>query len=376
MKLITIIILFIPIQLVSQNLVRNPSFEKTKKCADSISLFKTIVERWSTPTLGTADLFNPCNGFKVGVPNNFNGYQVSKFGKNYAGCYFYAKSNYREYIQGSFKSSLKKGAKYKVSFYISLAEKSDFAMKEIDFLLTKNIISSAIWTELSPGHLKSQITKGFSVTSLENRKTYNDKGNWVLVSKVITARGGENFITIGNFQKNSSTKKRRISKEEKNIISYYYIDMVSVELIDKRLTNLSKTVQLVEEKETEITKTNKIELNRKYEFKHIIFSFNSIELSKAAKIEINVLYKYLNSNKNTEIIILGHTDHIGSIDYNKVLSEERAKSVADYLIKTGLNKIRIQSLGYGNSQPLSTSKTDKARKKNRRVEFKITKLNN
>ena len=150
--------------------------------------------------------------------------------------------------------------------------------------------------------------------------------------------------------------------------------MVSVELIDKPLNNLTKIIQLVEE--TEITKTNKIELNVKYEFQNINFTFNSIKLSQAAEIEINVLYKYLNSNKNTKVIILGHTDHIGSTDYNKVLSEERAKSVADYLIKTGLNKIRIQSLGYGNSQPLSTSKTDKARKKNRRVEFKITKHNN
>ena len=376
MKLITIFILFIPIQLISQNLVRNPSFEKTKKCADSISLFKTIVERWSTPTLGTADLFNPCNEVKAGVPDNFNGHQNSKFGKNYAGCYFYAKSNYREYIQGSLKSSLKKGVKYKVSFYISLAEKSDFAMKTIEFLLTKNKISSSIWTELSPNHLKSQITKGFSVTSVKNGKAYNDTKNWVLVSRVVTAKGGENFITIGNFQKNSSTKKRRISKEEKNIISYYYIDMVSVELIDKRLTNLSKTVQHVEKKETEITKTNKIELNRKYGFKHIIFSFNSIKLSKAEKTEINVLYEYLNSNKKTKIIILGHTDHYGSTDYNKDLSEKRAKSVADYLIEAGLDKTRIQSFGYGNSQPLSTSKTDEARKKNRRVEFEITKQNN
>jgi hypothetical protein len=67
LKLTTIFILCIPIQLISQNLVRNPSFEKTKKCADSISLFKTVVKQWSTPTLGTADLINPCNEIKAGV---------------------------------------------------------------------------------------------------------------------------------------------------------------------------------------------------------------------------------------------------------------------------------------------------------------------
>ena len=372
MKLTTIFIVCIPIQLISQNLVRNPSFEKTKKCADSISLFKTVVKQWSTPTLGTADLFNPCNEIKAGVPNNFNGHQISKFGKNYAGCYFYAKGNYREYIQGSFKSSLKKGERYKVSLYISLAEKSDIAMATIDFLLTKNIISNAIWTELSPKYLDNQIAKILSVNSPKKEKYHNDKENWVLISKVITAKGGENFITIGNFQKNSSTKKRILSKNEKNKISYYYIDMVSVELNNKPITNYTKTFQLVDEKENKITQTDEIELNRMYKFKNIHFNFNSTELTQAEKNEVDILYEYLYSNKNTKIIILGHTDYFGSSNYNKALSEKRAKSVADYLIKTGLNKTRIKSFGYGNSLPLSTSKTDDARKKNRRVEFKIT----
>lgn len=152
--------------------------------------------------------------------------------------------------------------------------------------------------------------------------------------------------------------------------------MVSVKLIDQPLTNLTKTIELVEEKETKITKTNKIELNIKYEFQNINFNFNSITLSKAAENEINILHTYLNSNKTTKIIILGHTDHYGSTDYNKVLSEKRAKSVVDYLIKAGLNKTRIKFLGCGNSQPLSTSRTDEGRKKNRRVEFKITRHHN
>jgi len=372
LKLITIFIVCIPIQLISQNLVRNPSFEKTKKCADSISLFKTVVKQWTTPTLGTADLFNPCNEIKAGVPKNFNGHQISKFGKNYAGCYFYAKGNYREYIQGSFKSSLKKGARYKVSLYVSLAEKSDIAMARIDFLLTKNIISSAIWTELSPKYLDNQVVESLSVNSPKKEKYHNDMQNWVLVSKVITAKGGENFITIGNFQKNSSTKKSILSKNEKNNISYYYLDTVSVELNHKPITNYTRTFQLVDEKENEITQMNEIELNRMYKFKNIHFNFNSIKLTQAEKNEVDILYEYLYSNKNTKIIILGHTDYFGSPDYNKALSEKRAKSVADYLIKTGLNKTRIKAFGYGNSLPLSTSKTDDARKKNRRVEFKIT----
>ena len=148
--------------------------------------------------------------------------------------------------------------------------------------------------------------------------------------------------------------------------------MVSVELNNKPITNYTKTFQLVDEKENKITQTDEIELNRMYKFKNIHFNFNSTELTQAEKNEVDILYEYLYSNKNTKIIILGHTDYFGSSNYNKALSEKRAKSVADYLIKTGLNKTRIKSFGYGNLLPLSTSKTDDARKKNRRVEFKIT----
>jgi outer membrane protein OmpA-like peptidoglycan-associated protein len=256
--------------------------------------------------------------------------------------------------------------------YVSLAEKSDIAMARIDFLLTKNIISSAIWTELSPKYLDNQVVESLSVNSPKKEKYHNDMQNWVLVSKVITAKGGENFITIGNFQKNSSTKKSILSKNEKNNISYYYLDTVSVELNHKPITNYTRTFQLVDEKENEITQMNEIELNRMYKFKNIHFNFNSIKLTQAEKNEVDILYEYLYSNKNTKIIILGHTDYFGSPDYNKALSEKRAKSVADYLIKMGLNKTRIKAFGYGNSLPLSTSKTDDARKKNRRVEFKIT----
>lgn len=362
MKLTPIFIVCIPLQLTSQNLVRNPSFENTKRCADSISLFKTSVKHWSTPTLGTADVFNPCTERKVGVLDNFNGHQVPKFGKKYAGSYFYARGNYREYIQGSFKSPLKKRAKYKVSLYISLAEKSYFAMKTITFLLTKNSFSTAIWTELSPKHLENQITNSFSRNSINSEKAYKEKENWVLISKVITAKGGESFITIGNFQKNSSTKKEIISKE-KNKISYYYIDMVSLELIGNRKTSENNRVQFSKDKEARIIKSNEIELNKKYQFQNVHFNFNSSSLSQAAKNEINILYDYLNSNKNTKVIILGHTDYLENTYYNKILSEKRAKSVTDYLLQSGINKKRIESFGYGSSQPLSNSRTDEIRKK-------------
>ena len=106
-------------------------------------------------------------------------------------------------------------------------------------------------------------------------------------------------------------------------------------------------------------------------FENIVFNINSIALSNNAKKEIKLIYELLEKRPDTQILISGHTDDIGASDFNKDLSEKRAKSVADYFVLLGLNKDRISALGYGNSNPISSNETDNGRNKNRRVSFKI-----
>lgn len=67
----------------------------------------------------------------------------------------------------------------------------------------------------------------------------------------------------------------------------------------------------------------------------------------------------------------GHTDDVGTDEKNQTLSEQRAKAVMDFLIKAGVEKERLESKGFGKSQPLDAGKTEEARNKNRRVEFQI-----
>lgn len=117
--------------------------------------------------------------------------------------------------------------------------------------------------------------------------------------------------------------------------------------------------------------SQKIELNKDYTFENIVFNINSIALSNNAKKEIKLIYELLEKRPDTQILISGHTDDIGASDFNKDLSEKRAKSVADYFVLLGLNKDRISALGYGNSNPISSNETDNGRNKNRRVSFKI-----
>ena len=368
MKLITLFILFISVPVTAQNLIKNPSFETTKTCVEEASTFNKNVRNWSIPSLGTTDLFNACstNG-ETGIPINFNGYQEAKSGDNYAGIFFYAPKDYREYIQGSFKNPLKKGKAYTISFYINLADKSNFALEKISFMLTQKMIIFPYWTPIMPNKIKNQLTDSFSMNDIVNSNTFDDKNNWTLISKQIIAKGGENYITIGNFKNNVDTKLKKVLGAKKRDICYYYIDMVSV-------SQNNQTINIDDTNESEIITKNNIELNKKVAFQNINFEFNSFNLSEIAKKEITIIYDYLSANNNTKVAILGHTDALGNDSYNKILSEKRAKSVVTYLIKSGIDKNRIQSFGFGNSQPLSTNKTDEGRQINRRVEFEIQRL--
>ncbi|NEU08290.1 OmpA family protein [Flavihumibacter sp. R14] len=75
--------------------------------------------------------------------------------------------------------------------------------------------------------------------------------------------------------------------------------------------------------------------------------------------------------KNFSLKLAGHTDNVGSNAANLKLSKNRAESVKAYLVSQGANPSRIEAVGYGETQPISSNKTDAGRQKNRRVEFTL-----
>jgi len=78
---------------------------------------------------------------------------------------------------------------------------------------------------------------------------------------------------------------------------------------------------------------------------------------------------FLNNNPDINVEIQGHTDSIGSAEYNQKLSEKRAMAVKDYLVSKGIKEERLSIKGYGSSNPLTTNDTEERRSKNRRVQF-------
>ena len=76
---------------------------------------------------------------------------------------------------------------------------------------------------------------------------------------------------------------------------------------------------------------------------------------------------------NVQFQVDGHTDNVGGHEFNQRLSEQRAKSVVDYLAKKGVPVARIHSAGYGDTRPGAPNDTEANRLKNRRIQFSVRK---
>lgn len=104
----------------------------------------------------------------------------------------------------------------------------------------------------------------------------------------------------------------------------------------------------------------------------IYFKTGSAELDKESEPLLNTGADIAKHCPADKFRVEGHTDNVGSKSFNQRLSEERAKSVVDYLIAKGVSADRISSVGYGETRPVAPNNSEANRAKNRRIEFKMT----
>ncbi|MCK0160395.1 OmpA family protein [Allomuricauda sp. F6463D] len=335
-----------------QNLVKNGGFEDFVTCPVKMSNLNKDAEHWSAPTLGTTDYFNECSRTKLGVPMNFKGKQEPYEGAAYAGLYLYAPQNYREYIQVPLKETLEKGSRYRLTLFLSLSEKSDGAVMDMGTVFSEKPLSVHTKRTLSQRELMAVSTRTTPIKQFPVSGYYQDKQNWMELSFDMVAKGFEQHLILGNFKSNVGTNYLSVKTTKKGEgYAYYYLDDIS-------LTYLGPEY-----------KTNEI-----YVLDHVNFNFDRFDLQPKAEQSLRDVYEYLKQNPDLKVAISGHTDDLGSNEYNDLLSRERAGVVTQYLIDLGLDKQRITSKGLGDSRPLDTTLTDEARRKNRRVEFVMTKF--
>lgn len=105
--------------------------------------------------------------------------------------------------------------------------------------------------------------------------------------------------------------------------------------------------------------------------KNIFYETDSYTLKDESQYELNKVVRFMVLNSNITIEISGHTDNIGTPEYNMKLSENRARSVIEFLTEKGINPDRLIYKGYGLTKPVDTNDTEEGRANNRRTELKI-----
>ncbi len=116
-----------------------------------------------------------------------------------------------------------------------------------------------------------------------------------------------------------------------------------------------------------------IEIGQVVRLNNVFFDFDKWDLRPESFFELNRVVKLLSDNPAIEIEMSAHTDSFGSDDYNFKLSDNRARSVMEYILAKGIAPNRIRSQGYGETKPVVANDTPENRQLNRRVEFTILK---
>ena len=329
-KVLSVFVLTVLSTLVlGQELIRNGDFEEYNTCPITYrkGYTKYLTPGWESPTTGTPDVFNECSKTGAGVPYNWAGVSAAQSGVGYMGILIYG---HKEFLKTRF-TPLVQGESYVLSFYHRLSSYSTEAVDRIAVEIGHDSLS-----------YRRSYVKQKALDSLT--------GKWEHVRDTIVAQGGENYLTIGNFDSDILTLNKHLFFREgqEDMLSnhaYHYIDNVSL-------------IQLREDT---------IQVDKVYTFQNLLFEFDESILLPSSFVELDQLAQYLDSNKDVGVEIYGHTDESGEPDYNLNLSTRRAEAVVDYLLGKGISKDRLTFEGFGETKPLGNDDA-----LNRRVEFKLS----
>jgi outer membrane protein OmpA-like peptidoglycan-associated protein len=103
----------------------------------------------------------------------------------------------------------------------------------------------------------------------------------------------------------------------------------------------------------------------------LLYDFDSDVVRTEAAKNLRNLAASLGKYPNTDLLIVGHTDAVGTSEYNQALSQRRATAAANFLTSEGVNPARLQAMGRGETEPLAANDTEGGRQSNRRVEVAI-----
>ncbi len=360
------------------NLIENGSFEDYTGKLKRLGAIE-MANGWKTATIEKADLFTELvPAAPVTAPKNELGDQAPLTGKNYAGVRWWSFQNKepRTYLQAKFKTMLKKGQKYCVKYYVSLADLSKYSTNEIGAYISKVVVNKDD---------ANSLTYSPQVPHLRNM-IYSDMHGWQGVCGVYEATGGEQYLLIGNFAPNEKTTVENRTKpkgEERGQLphAYYYIDDVSVTPV--KLAS-ECTCEQIEKAESELIFSRKGVMNPSLKpierIDQQVFYFKRFKKDIATSMEpwISEMAELMKTETAVKVKLIGHIDATEKERARmkpemEKLGEDRAKAVKEALVEHGIEATRITVGNSGNDKPVDQSGTEVGMSKNRRVEVELVK---
>jgi outer membrane protein OmpA-like peptidoglycan-associated protein len=354
--------LFAPIDATSQedNLIPNPGFEQYKRLPEKGSEGLSCVDVWRNPILiGLGDYYHAdSKSRKYKTGRNVFGWQQPHSGKAFAG--ICVNKKIREYLQVQLLRPLKKDKEYRISIFISCADKIWLSkLDEFGIIFTKKEI-----TIFPNEYLPDPPTIIF-----RDENMYKNKKDWIELSAIYKATGIEKVMTFGSFL---YREKVVVETKEHGKVSgftnyaHYYVDDISIIPLDDELP-VQASISGIDPQVKKATPA--FVTGNSYIFRSIQFETGKSELLPKAYPELNELIFYLKKNPSVKIVIAGHTDNEGDTTENMKLSYERAKAVMSYLLSNEIDEKHISIVGKGDRFPIDSNSTTEGREKNRRVEI-------
>ena len=293
--------------------------------------------------------------------NTMAGFRV--FGVNY------------EVLRNKLKQTLTANKTYCLQFKIKLKIENKFGINGISVILSEDIQQFK----------NSQVGLEFGVAVQSHPSIILGlREQWMTISGTFKAKGGENYLYIGNFTSEKTLKVQKLdgsAPDYSDEIYYFIEDVVLVELNENEKCPCNIQSCDIEglEKPTPsrpiVQRFNqKPKIGQTIILENILFETAKSELLSESFPTLDSLFLLLANYPEMNIEIAGHTDNKGSIENNMKLSQDRANAVLVYLMDKGIDENRMIAKGYGSSEPIETNETEEGRLKNRRVAFKILKI--
>lgn len=384
--------LLFPLQLLAQNLVVNPSFELIKPDAVVVACeftqysydFPRRAASWGGFTGGTPDLLR--------AAENCDWLLSVHTGEQCLGIITYLpaedvgqRTDFHEYVQGQLSAPLKPGLKYRFECWVladSVIAKTHLAKvygpkTAVIPVLSGNLGFCFSVAPFGPYEVSVSAAAANRLRPQVNfAEIIGINGQWVKLSTTFVPDQPFQHFTVGNFfpdklTANSLSPELHKKVEQKNAAlaapldktkraTYLCVDDISIVLENPPAPPVSLEKALLKD--------------RKYTFSAgVLFDSGKAELRPEAGVELDSLVAFLQKFPDTVLGISGHTDDVGSDEYNLDLSERRAKSVQDYLEIKGIRADHLRSRGFGETRPVADNTTEAGRQSNRRVECIVLK---